>query len=208
MNDQCRIVIIEDNDIVREGFAVILENEAGYTVVNAYDNCEAALENLKNDAPWVVLMDIELPGMNGIRGTREIKKRLPGCEVLVISVYEDNDLVFDALCAGACGYVTKNLGATELVHAVTEAIKGGAPMSTKIAKMVVQSFRKSATSPLSERESEVLELLAKGKTYTMIAEALFISKETARSHIKNIYLKLEVNCKSDALEVARKNRLI
>jgi DNA-binding NarL/FixJ family response regulator len=203
-----RIVIIEDNNTVREGFAIIINNEDRFIVVNSYDNCEAALNNLKSDSPHVVLMDIELPGMNGISGTSEIKKLLPKCEVLVISVYEDNDLVFDALCAGACGYVTKNIGAAELINAIDETINGGAPMSTKIAKMVVQSFRKSATSPLSVRESEVLELLAKGKTYTMIAEELFISKETARSHIKNIYYKLEVNCKSDALEVARRNKLI
>jgi DNA-binding NarL/FixJ family response regulator len=203
-----RIIIIEDNEVVKDGFSLILNSFNNYYVVNTYSNCEEAIKNLKKDSPDIVLMDLELPGMNGIQGTKEIKKILPKAEVLVISVYENNELVFEALCAGASGYITKNSGHTEVLSAIEEVLKGGAPMSTKIAKMVVQSFQKSSDSPLSKRESQVLELISQGKTYTMIADHLCITKETAKSHIKNIYSKLEVNTKSEALEIAKRNKLI
>lgn len=203
-----RIIIVEDNEVVKDGFALILNSFNKYFVVNTYTNCEDALKNLKKDSPDIVLMDLELPGMNGIQGIREIKKAMPRAEIIVISVYENNHLVFDALVSGASGYITKNTSHIELLNAIEEVLAGGAPMSTKIAKMVVQSFQRNTNSPLSPRESEVLDLLSKGKTYTMIAEELFITKETAKSHIKNIYSKLQVSSKSEALAVAKKNKLI
>jgi DNA-binding NarL/FixJ family response regulator len=126
----------------------------------------------------------------------------------VNTIYENSELVFQALCAGASGYITKNSNHTELLSAIKELIQGGAPMTSNIAKMVVKSFQKNPNSPISARETEVLELLAQGKSYSMIARDLFITKETAKSHIKNIYAKLQVNSKSEAIAKATREKLI
>ncbi|MEO1052460.1 MAG: response regulator transcription factor [Bacteroidota bacterium] len=203
-----RIVIVEDNDAVREGFALILNSISKYYVVNTYDNCEDAIKCVKKDKPEIILMDLELPGMNGIQGITEIRKIMSGVEIIVNTIYENSDLVFQALCAGATGYITKNTSHSELLNAIDEVVNGGAPMSSKIAKMVVSSFQKNPNSPLSARETEVLELLSQGKSYSLIAKDLFITKETAKSHIKNIYSKLQVNSKSEAIAKATQERLI
>lgn len=203
-----RIVIVEDNDVVREGFALIINSISNYYVVNTYDNAEEALKNLRKDKPEIVLMDLELPGMSGIEAIAAIKKLNPSVEILVNTIYENSELVFQALCAGASGYITKNTNHTELLNAIREVIQGGAPMTSNIAKMVVRSFQKNPHSPISARETEVLELLSKGKSYSMIAKDLFITKETAKSHIKNIYAKLQVNSKSEAIAKATRDKLI
>jgi DNA-binding NarL/FixJ family response regulator len=203
-----RITIVEDNEAVREGFALIINSINKYYVVNTYENCEDAIKGLNKDKPEIILMDLELPGMNGIEGIGKIKKIMPNVRVIVNTVYENGDHVFQALCAGAEGYITKNTGHTELLEAIDEVIKGGAPMSTKIASMVVHSFQKNPNSPLSPRETQVLELLSKGKSYSLIADELFITKETAKSHIKNIYSKLQVNSKSEAIAKATQEKLI
>jgi DNA-binding NarL/FixJ family response regulator len=153
-------------------------------------------------------MDLDLPGMHGIEGIQRIKKTHPDINIIVLTVHEDSDMVFEALCAGASGYITKNANHSRLLDAIDEVQTGGAPMSGKIAKMVVDSFQKNQNSPLTSRETEVLEQLAKGKSYSIIADELFIHKETVKSHIKNIYFKLQVNSKAEALEIARKNKLI
>jgi len=203
-----RITIVEDNEAVREGFALIINSINKYYVVNTYDNFEDAIKMLHKDKPEIVLMDLELPGMSGIEGIAKIKKLMPSVNVIVNTVYENSDLVFQALCAGAEGYITKNTGHTELLEGIEEVINGGAPMSTKIASMVVHSFQKNPNSPLSPRETQVLELLSKGKSYSLIADDLFITKETAKSHIKNIYSKLQVNSKSEAIAKATQEKLI
>ena len=203
-----KIVIVEDNDAVREGFSLIINSVSDYYVVNTYSNAEDAIKKIKTDQPDVVLMDLELPGINGIEAISVIKKEHPNIDFIVNTIYENSDLVFQALCAGASGYITKNTNHSELLDAIDEVINGGAPMSSKIAKMVVASFQKNHNSPLSPRETEVLELLAKGKSYSMIAQELFVTKETAKSHIKNIYSKLQVNSKSEAIAKATKDKLI
>lgn len=203
-----RIVIVEDNNAVREGFSLIINSVSNYYVVSSYDNAEDCIKNLKKDKPDIILMDLELPGMNGIEAISLIKKAHPKIELIVNTIYENSELVFQALCAGASGYITKNTHHTELLDAIDEVIQGGAPMSSKIAKLVVNSFQKNPNSPLSNRETEVLELLSKGKSYSMIAQDLFITKETAKSHIKNIYSKLQVNSKSEAIAKATKEKLI
>ena len=146
--------------------------------------------------------------IDGIEGIQKIKKTNPEIHIIVITVHEDSEMVFEALCAGASGYITKNANHSRLLDAIDEVQSGGAPMSTQIARMVVSSFQKNQNSPLTARETEVLELIAKGKSYSVIADELFVHKETVKSHIKNIYFKLHVNCKADALEIARKNKLI
>lgn len=200
-----RITIIEDIAAIREGFSEVLGSIDNYHVVNLYASCEEALANLAEDQPDVVLMDIELPGMNGIAGTAQIKKALPHCIVLIITVLEDSEKVFQSLCAGAGGYIVKNSNLENIIQTIDEALAGGAPMSLSIARMVVQSFQKQSDSPLSERETEVLQSIAEGKSYSKIAADLFISRETVRSHIKNIYRKLEVSSKADALKIASSN---
>jgi DNA-binding NarL/FixJ family response regulator len=203
-----RIVIVEDNDAVRQGFSLILESVSDYVVINTYSSCEDMLKQLKKDDPDVVIMDIELPGMSGIAGIERIKKSNPDIEIIVCSIYENTGLVFKALCAGASGYITKSTSHKELLQAIDEVVSGGAPMSMKIARMVVNSFRINQNSPLSNRETQVLELLSMGKSYSMIAEELFISRETARTHIKNIYAKLQVNNKAAAIHKATEEKLI
>lgn len=203
-----RIIIIEDNRDIRKGFAEVIMASGKYDLVKDYDNCEEAIRHLQKDRPDVVLMDIDLPGMSGIEGTSRILKHNPETLVLIITVYEDSDKVFKSLCAGAVGYIVKNSGMKELLGAIDETLAGGAPMSLNIASMVVRSFKLSSDSPLTERETQVLQGIAQGKTYTKIAAELFINKETVRSHIRNIYQKLSVNSKADALRVAEDKRWI
>jgi len=202
------IVIIEDNRIINDGFAAVINCSIAYKVKAQYENCEDALKNLLADKPDLLLMDIDLPGINGIDGTFQIKKLLPDCIVLIITVLEESDKVFKSLCAGAGGYIVKNSDVEDIVKCMDEAFSGGAPMSLQIARMVVQSFKRSTNSPLSEREREVLQGIAEGKSYSKIALDLFISKETVRTHIKNIYQKLAVNNKAEALKVAGSNKWI
>ncbi len=201
-----RIIIIEDNEAIRRGFCDILGTIPRYQVINQYSNAEDALENLSKDKPDVVLMDIELPKMNGIDATLRVKKSIPECIVLIITVHEESEKVFQSLCAGAGGYIIKNSDINAIVQNIDDALAGGAPMSLSIARMVVKSFQNETDSPLSDRETEVLQSIADGKSYSKIALDLFVSKETVRSHIKNIYRKLEVNSKAEALEVASSNK--
>ncbi len=202
------ITIIEDNGKIREGFAALIAGTPGYRVAGQYGNCEQALKNLAKDAPDLVLMDIDLPGIDGIEGTLRVKKQRPDCIVLIITVLEDSDKVFRSLCAGAGGYIVKNSDADQIIHNMADAFAGGAPMSLQIARMVVSSFVRPQDSPLSDRETAVLKGIAEGKSYTKIALDLFISKETVRSHIKNIYQKMAVNSKAEALKVAGSKRWI
>jgi DNA-binding NarL/FixJ family response regulator len=197
-----RLIIIEDNPLIRQGFATAVQQTGRYQVAGQYGTCEEALKNLPVDQPDLVLMDIDLPGMNGIVGTGRLKKLRPECIVLIITVLEESEKVFQSLCAGAGGYLVKNASVEALVAGIDEAVAGGAPMSLHIASLVVRSFALRHDSPLSARETQVLQSIAQGKTYTKIAAELFINKETVRSHIRSIYHKLEVNNKSDALRKA------
>jgi DNA-binding NarL/FixJ family response regulator len=203
-----RAVIVEDDEEIRNSFSLIVNSSAKFMVMNAYANCEDAIAALANDKPDIVLMDIELPGMNGIKGTRIIKDKYPAAEVIMVTVYEDSELVFEALKSGASGYITKSSNYVELLAALEEISRGGAPMSSRIARMVIDNFHVNPNSPLTRRETEILQLISEGKTYTQISEELFISKETAKTHIKNIYSKLQVNSKSEAIAKANQEKLI
>ncbi|MFP2997351.1 response regulator transcription factor [Spongiivirga sp. MCCC 1A20706] len=202
------IVIVEDNIPLSKGFTSHINKTEKYKVVGIYDNCEDALANLKSDKPRIVLMDIELPGMNGVDGTKKIKAQFPDIDILIVTVYENSDTVFNALCAGASGYLTKNATSSQLISALDEVLDGGAPMSIHIAKMVVQSFQKAPESILSDRETEVLSLLASGKSYKSVADTMFISINTIRFHVKNIYDKLQVCTREEAIKKANDQRLI
>lgn len=203
-----RIAIVENDKILLDSFTYIVNSSEKFTVVGSYESAEEVVADLARKKIEIVLMDIELPGMSGIEATEIIKEKYPHIEVLMVTVHEDNELVFNALRAGASGYITKSANYLEILSALEEIIKGGAPMSTKIARMVIHNFHMNPNSPLTSREKEVLQLIAEGKTYTQISDVLFISRETAKTHIRNIYSKLQVNKKSDAIEIANKNRYI
>jgi DNA-binding NarL/FixJ family response regulator len=203
-----RVMIVEDDQEIRNSFTLIVNSSQKFMVVNAYGSAEEAIANLNRDKPEIVLMDIELPGVNGIHGTKVIKDKSPHTDIVMVSVYEDSELVFEALKAGASGYITKSANYMELLSALEEIVKGGAPMSSRIARMVIDNFHVNPNSPLTKRETEILQLISEGKTYTQISEELFISKETAKTHIKNIYSKLQVNSKSEAIAKANLEKLI
>ncbi|MCZ6704210.1 MAG: response regulator transcription factor, partial [Ignavibacteria bacterium] len=167
-----------------------------------------AIKRLAMDEPDIILMDIGLPGISGIEGIKRIKNIRPNIDILTVTVYDEGEIVFNALCAGATGYLTKNISPQRLIEAIDEVRNGGAPMSTNIARLVIRSFQRSTDSPLTSRETEVLQHLSRGKSYTMIADDLYINKETVRTHIKNIYQKLNVHSKAAAIEKAMKDRLI
>ncbi|RBL92049.1 response regulator transcription factor [Chitinophaga flava] len=196
-----RVVLVEDNEMVSKTISHTLSTATRYQLVSAYDRCEDALQYLDHDMPDIVLMDIRLLGMNGIEGTSRIKKKLPRCIVLILTAAENDELIFSALKAGAVGYILKDENIRRLIPLLDEALAGGAPMSPSVARMVVQSFQRQQDSPLSEREVQVMQGVAEGKSYTRIADDLFLSKETIKSHIKNIFQKLDVNNKADAIRV-------
>ena len=204
-----KVVIIEDNIPLSKGFAEVINTTNNFKVVSIYHNCENAIENLKRDNADIFLVDIELPGMNGVEGTKQIKKVLPNSHIVMVTVYENSNMVFDALCAGATGYLTKNVSPQDIIDALNELDQGGAPMSIKIAKMVVSSFQKKPSKiELSTREKEVLTLLSEGNSYDFIAKKLFISRNTIKFHLKNIYIKLQVNSNIEAVQKANKENLL
>ena len=209
-----KIVIVEDKKGIRDGLHVLLCATDGIECVSGYGNCEDMLPKLETDRPDVILMDIGLPGMSGIEGTREAKKILPDTTVLVLSVYEDDDNIFQALCMGASGYLVKNTPPAQLIEAIKEAHEGGSPMSSSIARKVVNLFRKNLSGRvesdvhLTERETEILTGLSDGHSYMSVADVLFISVDTVRYHIRNIYQKLEVHSQSAAVSKAIRKGLI
>lgn len=203
-----RVIIIEDNLEVNAVLSEYIKMNDSLSLAASYSNCEDALKNLAEDKPKIILMDIDLPGINGVEGTRKIKQKRPSSEVIIITVFENSETVFSALRAGASGYLTKNVTSEDLLSSIDECLTGGAPMSMKIAKMVVGSFNKNTKSPLTDRETEILSGLSSGKSYNSVALLLNISKDTVKYHIKNIYIKLQVDNKEDAIEIANKEKFI
>ena len=209
------VAIVEDNDTIREGLSALVNGTTGYKSVGAYRDCESFLVKLETLNVNVVLMDIALPGMNGIEGVKEAKKLKPDIDILMLTIYEDSEKVFDALCAGACGYLVKKTPPSKLLDAIKDVYEGGSPMSSQIARQVITAFKESKDvkdeSPdykLSPREKEVITLLASGNNYQQIADQLFISVDTVRHHIKNIYKKLHVHTQSEAVAKAIRKKII
>lgn len=208
MSRNIHVTIIEDDETIRQGYAFLIGTTEGYEVVSAYGSYDEAARKLAADKPDVILLDIEMPGTNGIEAIPKIKKLLPQCFVLILTVYESEKQIFNALANGASGYLTKNTASARIIESIREVKEGGGPMSVNIAKLVIKSFQKNHESPLSKRETQILELIAEGKNRTQIAKELFIDPETVRSHVKNIYIKLDVNSRADAIKTARENKLI
>ncbi|GAB4256798.1 MAG: response regulator transcription factor [Saprospiraceae bacterium] len=208
MEKPVRVGIIEDDPQIRQLMQLIIDGSPGFSCLQVWESCERALPDLKTDCPDVLLMDIDLPGMSGIEGVGELRKLNPQLPVVMLTIHDDNEAVFDSLCAGAVGYLVKGLPPVQLLAAIREAHAGGSPMSAAIARKVVRSFETSRHNPLSDREQEVLSMLCDGENYRTIAEALFISVNTVKAHIKNIYEKLQVHTRADAVRTAIRNRLI
>ncbi|MEO6961698.1 MAG: response regulator transcription factor [Puia sp.] len=210
MQDQTavRIIIIEDDRTIREGYSFLIGETPGYKIANAYSSAEQALKKLAADQPDLVLLDVGLPGMTGIDAISKIKAILPHVQVLMLTVHESEEIVFRALTEGASGYLTKNSPATKIIESIKELMKGGGSMSANIARLVIRSFQKNVNSPLSRRETQILEEIARGKNRRHIADELFIDHETVKSHIKNIYSKLNVHSRADAIRAAREGKLI
>ncbi len=209
------VIIVEDNDIIREGFSMLINGTDGYSCIAAYSNCEDFLDELDDKLVDVVLMDIGLPGMNGIEGLKKAKEKRNDIDILMLTIYEDSNMVFEALCAGACGYLVKKTPPSRLLEAIKEVYNGGSPMSSQIARKVIGVFQQNKNFAfgndkfgLSDRELEVLNLLSTGNNYQDIADGLFISVDTVRHHIRNIYRKLHVHSQSEAVAKAIRKGLI
>ena len=198
------VSIVEDNDKLRGTLARVLNRAEGFRCVSDYGNAEEALKDLPRVKPEVVLMDINLPGMNGVECVRQLKQVLPAVQVMMLTVYEDTENIFNALAVGANGYLLKRTPQAQLLEAIRDVHRGGSPMTTHIARKVVQSFQRSQasaaqTDSLSEREQQVLELLAQGLIYKEISEKLGISYETVHTYIRRIYEKLQVRTRTEAV---------
>ena len=198
-----KVSIVEDNDQIREGLSVLINGSTGFQCVATYPTAENALKYLPAQKPDVVLMDIQLPGMSGIECVRDLKKLLPDLQIMMLTVYEDDDNVFKSILAGASGYVLKKTPPSELLEAISDLHNGGSPMSDRIARKVVQAFQQMGkssreTENLTQRESEILSYVAKGFQDKEIAEKFFLSSETVRTHLRNIYKKLHVRSRTEA----------
>lgn len=204
------IVLFEDNDRLRESLAYLLNSDPKYMVKGDFDNCNQAVEIVERLCPDVVLMDIDMPGKTGISGLAMIKQTHPETAVIMYTVFEDDERLFQCLCAGANGYLLKKTPPARLFDAIQEVLEGGAPMSPIIARKVLSSFQQKTDNQynLTSRETDVLQLLIKGNSIKIIADELNMAFDTVRSHLKKIYQKLHVNCGKEAIAKALKEKLI
>lgn len=205
---EIKVAIVEDDDEIRILLAMLIGKSPGYSCEQTFSNCNNILAELSQDPPDVILMDIELPGISGIEGVKKLTTALPGTHFIMLTIRDDDNTIFDALSAGASGYLLKDTPPVKLLNGIREVVEGGAPMTPAIARRVTASFKTKTDSPLSERETEILQALCDGHHYNAVAESLFISGHTVRSHIKNIYRKLQVNSRAEAVSKAIKDRLV
>lgn len=207
-----RLVIVEDDPLLLENLKLLLSGESGIIVGGAFSSAEDALNALKKAAPEVMLADLGLPGMSGIDLIKKVKEEMPGVEIMAHTVFEDRENVFSAIKAGASGYILKGSSPREIVEAIHELHKGGAPMSPKIARKVIHEFQDENIASeqyiLSQREKDVVRCIEEGLTYKEISTKLKISSHTVHTHIKNIYEKLHARDRGDALIKARKTGII
>ena len=208
-----RVVVVEDRRELRDGLSVLIDGTEGYRCVRSYGSMEEALAGIGRDAPDVVLLDIGLPGMSGIDGARVLKERFPDVRILMLTVYEDDERIFEALCAGATGYLLKKTPPARLLDDLREAVDGGAPMSPEVARRVVELFRtnqppRTVDYHLTPHETRLLRLLVDGHNYKTAAVELGVSVNTISFHMRHVYDKLQVHSKSEAVAKALKGRLV
>ena len=207
-NNDIKVVIVEDDSEIREMLQEILKNSSGFSCEHTFSDCESAVKHIPEILPDVVLMDIELPGINGIEGLKKLSDYTGNIDFIMLTIRDDEDAIFRSLCSGAVGYLLKDTPPSVLLSAIREVKDGGSPISPGIARKITMSFKPSAENPLSARETEILEELCEGHNYNVIAEKLFLSGHTVRAHIKNIYRKLNVNSRGAAVKKAMKDKLI
>ena len=208
-----KVTIIEDERDIRDGLGMLINYTDGFTCVGKYGSMEEALAGIRHRTPDVVLSDIGLPGMNGIDGIRQIKEKFPEMTILMLSVYQDDDRIFHALCAGAVGYLLKKTPPTKILDSLREAVAGGAPMSPEVARKVITIFKDfrppdEVEYDLTPHEVRILKLLVEGHSYKTAAARLNVTPSTISFHLKNIYEKLQVHSKSEAVAKALQYRLI
>lgn len=211
--DRITVAIIEDERDIRECLSVLVNGTPGYACTGSYRTMEEALEKIPHRLPDVVLSDIGLPGMSGIDGVRILKERLPQLLVLMLTVYDDDERIFDAMCAGACGYLLKKTPPARLLESLREAVQGGAPMSPEVARRVIGLFRDirppdRADYHLTPHETRLLKLFVEGHNYKTAAAELRVSVNTINFHVRSIYEKLQVHSRSEAVAKALLNRLV
>jgi DNA-binding NarL/FixJ family response regulator len=212
-----RVAIFEDNKLVRESFEAILNGTDGFICTGSFSSCNNLKHDIERSLPDVVLMDIEMNGVNGIEATKNIKQDYPEIKILIQTVFDDDEKIFAAICAGASGYILKKTTPAKLIEAIQEVNEGGAPISPGIATKVLTLFQKFAppqkesnnkSATLSKREKEILLLMMEGDNYHTIAEKIFLSYDTVRTHVRSIYKKLHVVSVNQAIVKAFKQRLI
>lgn len=200
--DQIKISIIEDNELLRSAWKSALKDVDDFIILGDYNSCEAAFNTSEIGNSDVILMDINLPGMTGIEGVITVKERYPNVNIIMITVYQDTEHVFDSICAGAVGYLLKSVSAEEMIDAIKHAVDGGSPMTPVIARKVISAFHPAKAKKeiaLNEKEQQVLEYLAEGKSYKMIAEEMFLSVHSVRYYLRSIYEKLHVKSRAEAV---------
>jgi DNA-binding NarL/FixJ family response regulator len=210
-----RVAIFEDNRHLRETFQLLLDSSADYTCSGAYPDCQDLVPQLEASPCDIVLMDIEMPGMNGIEATKIIKERFPGVLVLIQTIFFEDEYIFNAICAGASGYILKSTSPTGYLDAIADVRAGGSPMTPGIARRVLELFKTNLQPPvindtynLTPQEKKVLQLLVDGKSYKLIAAELFVANDTVKSHVKNIYSKLHVHSGTEAVSKAIRDKIV
>jgi DNA-binding NarL/FixJ family response regulator len=208
-----KTAIVEDMRDIREGLATLINFTEGFSCTGSYRSMEEAIPRIRHQTPDVLLSDIGLPGMNGIDGIRILKDLYPNMTVLMLTVYDDDDRIFDAICAGASGYLLKRTPPAKLLENIREAVSGGAPMSPEVAMRVIKLFREvrppeKVDYDLTPHETRLLKLLVEGHNYTTAAEELRVSYNTIKFHMRHIYEKLQVHSKSEAVAKALQNRIV
>ena len=209
-----KVTVFEDNNSLRQGLYQLINGSDGFKCVGAFEDCLDLLKNIEDTNPDVVLMDIAMPGINGIEAVGMLKEKYPDLKILMQTIFEDNEKIFNSILAGASGYILKNTSPSRFLDFIKETYEGGAPMSPAVATKVLKMIAEKAPSAkmnnfnLSEREKEILSCLVKGMSYKLIADACFISIDTVRGHIRNIYEKLHVHSKGEAVAKAIKGNIV
>ncbi len=211
-----RVLIFEDNRRLREGLVQLINSNEGFSCAGAFSHCLNAVKNTRDTAPDVILMDIEMPGISGVEAVKIVKEKFPEVKILMETIFDDNDKIFHSICNGAEGYILKNTPPLQILAHIREIYEGGAPMTPSIASKMLNLFKNhvrggektSDEFNLSDREKEILKCLVDGMSYKLIADTCFISAATVSGHIQNIYKKLHVHSKSEAVVKAIKRRLV
>lgn len=210
-----RVAIFEDNKHLRETIQFLLNNTPGYQCTGAYPDCSNVIEDVADSESDVILMDIEMPGMSGIEATKLVKEHFPHIPILIQTVFFEDEYIFNAICAGASGYILKSTTPQGYMEAIADVQSGGSPMTPGIAKRVLELFRTNLApvAPakdynLTQQEKKVLQLLVEGKSYKLIAAELFVAHDTIKTHVKNIYAKLHVHSGTEAVSLALRDKIV